>query len=387
MIGFQDLAAICISGAFVFGVILALLGSIRVPLARHLDVDEARVGGLLSGLNLAMIPMMLLSGLLIDAWGIRLTLILGALITSAALALPAFRKSYQAAFVAMLLVGMGSAWISVATILLMPKAFFGAKHLSASLNLGNVFFGLGVLVMPPLADFLLRTLDLKKVLLIVAACCLLPALFAILTPGRDFELEEAQQGDLSRVMGEPMLWLAAAIFFLYGPMEWSMGAWLTTYLAEHSWRRSRATLLLSGFWLAFLGSRVAFAFLQKDDILPERTDPWVVTGLSVIAAMAIGHLVGSSSDANVAPTVLLVGLAFGPIFPTLVGSVFRAFPHERGTAYGAMFAVGSLGGLVVPILIARSTRRGPVQQALRWPTVFCLIMAAAGTLFGLLLHD
>ena len=59
MSGLETLAPVTIASAFAVGMVLALLGSIKLPLAKRLQLNEARVGGLLSALSLALIPMML----------------------------------------------------------------------------------------------------------------------------------------------------------------------------------------------------------------------------------------------------------------------------------------------------------------------------------------
>lgn len=99
MAGLSLLAAVCIAGAFVFGMLLTLLGSIKLDLAKRLDIGEARVGGLLSALNLALIPMMLLSGLLLDRFGPRGVMALGSLLASVALFSLTVRKTYGWALV------------------------------------------------------------------------------------------------------------------------------------------------------------------------------------------------------------------------------------------------------------------------------------------------
>src|SRR5689334_17931793 len=80
----HELAPVTIASAFLFGMILALLGSIKLPLAQRLGIDEARVGGLLATLNLALIPMMLVSGILIDKVGVQGVLFVGSLMTALA---------------------------------------------------------------------------------------------------------------------------------------------------------------------------------------------------------------------------------------------------------------------------------------------------------------
>src|SRR6476620_1859607 len=77
-------ALIACTAAFVVGLLLALPGWLRHALAERLNLRRGRVDGLLAALNLALIPMMLLSGTLIDTIGVRAVLIVGALICAVA---------------------------------------------------------------------------------------------------------------------------------------------------------------------------------------------------------------------------------------------------------------------------------------------------------------
>src|SRR5689334_2995650 len=94
--------AVTISGAFVFGMVLALLGSLK----------------------LALVPMMLLSGVLIDRWGVRGVMAMGSVVTALAIYSLALKPTYSRAFAAILLAGLGAAGLSTASIVLMPRAFF-----------------------------------------------------------------------------------------------------------------------------------------------------------------------------------------------------------------------------------------------------------------------
>jgi len=71
MTGFQSVTAVTISGAFVFGMLLVLLESLRTVLAKRLNLSEARVDWLVAALNLALIPMMPVSGILCDELGAK----------------------------------------------------------------------------------------------------------------------------------------------------------------------------------------------------------------------------------------------------------------------------------------------------------------------------
>ena len=64
---------------------VALLGSVKVPLARRLQIDEARVGGLVSVFGFALIPVMPTAGLITDLVGKQAVLMAGSLLIAASL--------------------------------------------------------------------------------------------------------------------------------------------------------------------------------------------------------------------------------------------------------------------------------------------------------------
>src|SRR5262245_34134805 len=115
MSGFQAATAVAISGAFVYGMVLSLLGSIRPALAKRLGVSEERVGGLLTLLHVAFVPMVLISGPLADRMDIRLILVAGSILTALALYGLAIRNTFQMAMLSVLGVGLGAALLSTAS--------------------------------------------------------------------------------------------------------------------------------------------------------------------------------------------------------------------------------------------------------------------------------
>ena len=96
-------------------------------------------------------------------------------------------------------------------------------------------------------------------------------------------------------------------------------------------------------------------------------------------------MAGARKSFSAALGLILVGLFFGPIFPTLVGIVFDEFQQTRGTAYGAMFALGSFGNLLLPPLIGAYARKATVQRAMRIPMILALTVALAAFVLTLYL--
>jgi fucose permease len=383
MFGLELITVATISGALVFGLALALLGSLKLALAKRLALNEAGVGGLLSALNLALIPMMLISGLVIDAWGARWVLLLGSLTTTLGLFGLTAPPTYRRAQLAVLGVGLGAAAVSMASMVLMHNAF-PTKTQAAALNFGCVFIALGALATPALTDVLLRALGFRRTVGLLAVLCLAPALFAALTPGDAFVIvlrgEPGQAPlDLVGLAYSPGLWLAAAVFFFYAPLEGTVGVWTTSYLMEKGEGEHAAAWMLSGFWASFLLSRLLIALWDP----PAGWLPALLVAPPLLTAVALGNLSGTASVSSARLYLLALGFLLGPVFPTLVGTVFDAFKEEPGAAYGTMFAFGSLGSLALAPLIGARAHRRSVQAAFVIPMILALLMTAAALVFAL----
>jgi fucose permease len=368
------LTAVTISGAFVFGVVLVLLGAIRFLLAKQFSLSEGRVDWLLAAFNISLIPMMLLSGLLIDKLGVKNVLIFGSVLTALGVFLLAISGTGLRALGAILMAGAGGAGVSTGSTVLMRSAFFTANE-AASQNLGNVFFALGALLTPSLAATLIERLQFRKALSLLALGCLLPACLAALTSRDDFVLPLQQPPDLATVFFHPVLWVTGLMFFLYAPLEAVLSTSAQRYLTAMGIRSRIVTWLLTSFWLAFLSSRLAVALLQERLFPVETSEGWLILFLALAAGVVLGNLVGARTQFLAALGWLLVGACIGPIFPTLVGILFQYFPDERGTSYGAFFAFGAIGNLLLPPVIGIYARRDTPHHALRVPMIMALVIA------------
>jgi len=357
-----------IAGLLACGMGVALLGSIKMALARKLDIDEARVGGLVSMFGFAMIPVMLIMGFLTDLLDKQAVTIGGCFVVVLSLLVFASARKYWTALLAVLLLSAGwSAAVNVLNVLMQP-AFGGSQ--TYAMNLGNFFFGLGAFFTPLVAAYLLQRGGLVPALLALAVVPLLGGLFAF---GVDFEGmvpppdEEAAPG-IGLLLGDPVMWLTALALLFYAPMEATMAAWATTYLGEKGMSEGAAAWCLSGFWLAFTCARLGTALLVATFGLAVGGDKLLIIGLSVLCVLAWAGAVVSPNRAMAGAMVLLAGLVFGPTFPTIVGVLVghvqnSVHPALGGRAVGLFFAVGGIGWSVIPILIGAYARKTSVQRA------------------------
>ncbi len=369
------LQATTISAAFVFGMVLALLGSLKLALAKRLNLGEGRVGFLLSALNAAVIPLMLLAGYLIDVVGVRFMLVSGSLVIAAAVGTLGLRRTYGRAFGSLLLAGLGSAGLSTAAIVLMPHAFFGVDRLaSASIDLGCVFMALGALVTPVLSDVLVRLMEFRRTAVVLALLCVAPAVLAVI--GGPLPEVPRQAVDFGELLTNGDLWLIGLAFLFYAPLEASLSVWATTYLTDLGQESAEAAWGLSAFWTAFLASRLLAAVLLHA-AAESYLDVWMLIVAGGLGAVVLGNLIGTGNRTAARWSLVLLGFVLGPVFPSLVGLLFRIEPKPpTGTAYGLVFALGSVGSLLLAPLVGARARRSNVQGSLYVPMFLALALAA-----------
>jgi len=169
---------------------------------------------------------------------------------------------------------------------------------------------------------------------------------------------------------------------LYSSIEGAIGSWSSTYLTQLGFSELRAGLLVGGFWLTFIISRLVAAYLEYSQV--RDAEPWIMIMLAGLAAVAVGGLAGTRDRNHAVMWLLLTGLVLGPIFPNLVGILYRHFAEgEMGTAYGGMFLLGAAGSLSLPPVMNVYARRTSIRSALRLPTVISLILAGGSLAIAL----
>lgn len=380
----EAITTVTVSAAMLFGMQLALLGSIKLALARRMNLSESGLGGLLLALHLALIPMMLFCGLVLDLFGIRLVLLLGSVLSCVALLIISLSPTYKRALAAVFMAGLGGAALSLGAVTLMPHAFFAPpEDMTASLHLGHVFIALGALLTPAVVDGLLRVMSFRRLMGLLCLLSLVPAILCVMPAYGDPISQISTVREERPFLDHPNLWmlfLAGLVFFLYVPLEAALGIWSSTYLSDMGQGENQASWMLSGFWGAFLASRMVFGYLR----LSPAWDPWLIVVAALAGAALVGNLIGTVNLNSARLVVISLGFVLGPIVPALVGVLFREFPSERGLAYSILFAMGSAGSLILAPLFASHAHGASVRSALRIPFGLTLALTVISLIFALL---
>lgn len=372
------------------GLCYATLGSIKLQLSDRLELDEAKVGGLISAFGLMVGPIILLCGALSDTYGRKPVWMVGSVLVVAAFLIFARARSYLTALLATVLLAVGwTAMINVANPV-MAGAF---DDPFTGTNLGDAMFGAGAFVCPLLVVFLHKRFGFERGLDAIAGLAALPLVVAI---GQDLgggqlagDLGKAFEG-FSELLRDRTVWLLGLTLMCWVVIESGTAGWATTLVNESAPQEEKAAVsdriaarALSAFWLCFMGSRLIAAFVIHGANL--ETDKLLATTRLVqigIAGLAVASMLGLALIKDrrcVIALVVFIGFICGPFFPNLIGQLFSHLAAVEklefgGRSVGMLFACASVGWTLLPVAMGFVAVRQGIRRAFLLPMVVGVVM-------------
>jgi fucose permease len=276
-------------------------------------------------------------------------------------------------FSSMVFAGLGAGTLVVTNNLLAAQLF--PERNTSMLNLVNMFFGIGAVLGPMLAGQSLRLFGTALLSVWAGAALMLLLLAAIIRlPDVHTSAQEEAPAHARPVWQRAALWMLGALAFLYGGMEIGIGGWATVYMQRTTAQdAATAALTASAFWLALTGGRMVGTFAGMR--ITSTTMLTVCIGLSLGGALLLQAGIGNALLSTSA--VVVIGLAFGPIYPTVLASTAATFRQSTGTATSVVMALASTGSMFVPWLLLVLLESGPA---------FSTLLIVAGAVSMLALH-
>lgn len=339
----------------VYGMIAAMLGTLLPELSTrfHLTPDQSGYVALAQAIGLIIASVSV--GPLIDNKGKKTGLVLGlALIAIALFALPS-STGYYMLMALFLLLGLGGGIIVTAANALVSD--ISEERRASTLNLLNLFFGLGGLLTPFIGANLLagNTIALcYMVAALTAATFVLHSTTAMPPPTGERGFKSGEAGAL---LGRPALFLLALFLFLYVSCEVGVWNWLPKHLTAQGIPESRALNILSlGFALGMLVGRVAVS-----PILIKIPAPTVTLVAAVLMAGTTYGMLQTTDATMAGVLVFCAGVAMAPVFPTTLAMVGDAFPRMTATAMGIVITSGWIGLAVSSRIIGAIAGTDPTR--------------------------
>lgn len=338
---------------FVYGMIAAMLGTILPDLSKRFNLTPKQNGSIALSQAFGLIIASLSVGPIIDFQGKKVGLVAGlALITISLFLLPKSKGFSQIAMYLFVL-GLGGGIIVTGANALVSD--INPESRGTTLNLLNLFFGLGGLATPFISANLLNRDSVKLCYLVafLTAVTLVVHIIAPIPPPAP--VAGTALADAGQVMGNGTLWLLGIFLFLYVASEVGVWNWLARHLIAQGIPESRALNILSlGFALGLLIGRVAVSPVLQ-------TVPAAHVTLAAAGLMAITtFLMLRTSNPTVAGiSVFAAGVAMAPVFPTTLAIVGDRFPQFTATAMGVVITLGWIGLAVSSSIIGAVAGQDP----------------------------
>jgi fucose permease len=368
-------AAYC---AFVLVGVSAGVGGVLLP-AQMADygVDRTKIGITFFVFSAGFMLAGSTVGALIHRIGARLSLTLGAGLFAASAFYLATRPPFAGLIAVQLVQGLGVGILESALnahLTQLPRA-------SQRVNRLHAFFGVGALVGPALAAWMLRYWAWTRVWLVVGLV-IVPLLIAFVRvftelPAVEPHADEAgdgggaHQGLFSATVRDRTVLLGALFLAIYVGLEISVGNWGFSFLTDYrGLGHLAAGYAVSGYWFGLTAGRFVIAptaaRLGLDEI--------GMTFACLVGILAATGLIGvASAPLPAGIGLVLLGFFLGPVFPTTMAITPRLTrPRLVATAIGLINGVSVIGGSALPWLA------GTVAQAAGMGTLvpFCLVLGA-----------
>jgi MFS transporter, FHS family, glucose/mannose:H+ symporter len=353
------------------GIVMTFIGPMLPILSARWSLTDARSGFLIFFQFFSSMLGMLLSGVLVQHLGYRLTLIAGAVLMALGMALLA-SGPWLLGVIAVCILGIGYGVTTPAGNL--RTAEINPARSASALNVINAVWGIGAMSSPFLVAIAQRA-HRPAYFLYGTAAALVVLLFALVltrfVPDTHAHVEP-QLGD-KNFRKDSVLPLICLLFFVYVGTETSFGAWIATYARRvDSKAHAFAILTPSFYWGALLLGRalapIILRFHSPIAIARAGLGFAMLGGLALVAAHGIELVVVGA---------VLAGLGLASIFPISVSLLPRWFGASARRASGAVFASGNVGGAVVPWFMGEvSTHFAGLRPAFIVPLLGVSVMLA-----------
>jgi fucose permease len=342
------------------GIFLATSGVLLPSQMAGYGVDRATFGITFFTGSAGFVLGSMSTGMIVSRFGVRIALTSGGGTFALAGLYLASRPPFAAFVLAQVVTGFGTGVLESVLNVYVAR-LPGATTL---LNRLHAFFGVGALIGPPLAAWILGFAPWTVVWLVQAAACV-PLLIGFLLaypgretggPGPDAPLPQESPAPTSAPEGSLLgialrdrgVQLGAMMLAVYVGLELSVGNWGFSYLVQaRGLSRSLASYTVSGYWLGLtLGRFLISPIATRVGATTARMIYTCLAGITVAAALA-----WASPTALACVALGLLGFFLGPVFPTTMAIAPRLTQDRLvPTSIGVQNAASTVGGSALPWL-------------------------------------
>ena len=358
------------AGILVFGIVLAILGTVfGLPAMRsRLQVSLAQQGTIILLLYLGIFIGSLLVGPLIDHLGHKANLLSSSLIVASAMVLFAGAHSVTTASIAAILLGVGGGGLNTCTNVLVSDLY--TEQRGPMLNLLGICFGVGAMSIPLMAASIEGRFTIPQLFLFCAvlalACAAWYALISFPPPQTKQAFSWRELVVVAKYQGVLLL---AFILFCESGNEACIAGWTSTYVGVIGHSPRVATLILAAYWGALMLSRMLAARVLRGIAKSQ-----LVLSVALLSLGGTAVLISARSLILLFTGTALIGLSYGPIFPTTLAIAGDRYTQQAGTVFGLLFSVALIGGMTFPWAVGQVSQQIGVRSGMVVPGLGAIVI-------------
>ncbi len=335
-----------LAGFATFGVVFTIIGASLPHIIATFHWSYALTGAVLAANAVGYFVSTFICGILVQRIAPKKVLVFGLILGAASMSLFVRWPSPWLNMALNFCVGLCQGPIEVVTNL--EVMHMERKGQSRLLNMVHAAFSVGGIVGPAAVGFLLGAGrgGISVFAATAAALAVMALLFGFSPFPRIMQHEAGDRGKGLKLMLQPLLLLITFFLLLYVGAELGVSTWIAEYFVQvRGSAASVGAFALSLFWIGLLVGRFSLSVAYRGS-----RQEYIVLGLAVLSAAALGMVLLVSSTWATAVAVFLTGLGFSGIYPLSVAIVGRY--HRSGVAVGAVTTGGGIGSFTFPFLMA-----------------------------------
>ncbi len=366
------LTFVCYAVMAIFAVALTITSPLLPAIAASFALSMAESGMIFTVSFLGLVAFILAGGVLADRWGKRRVLAVAlAGFTLALLAMPLAPSFAAVCAVTFFIGGFGGileSQIGALVVALNPE------RPSYSLNMAQVFFGVGALVGPIAAGMLLAAgFDWRLCYAVLGALGIaLTVLFVAIRVPELASTDRISWAAFAGLVRDRRFLLICLCMMLYTGAEVGSWGWMSTFLTRSlGFSIIESSVAVGLFWAAMTVGRLLCGQLTLRYDL--RTIVIGLAGLAALATLASGLV---EARAAVWVVIAALGLTYSSQWPLIAAYGSERYTASSGTVFALLVGSGGLGTTVVPYVMGLIGERATIRAAMISPAALFLAIVA-----------
>jgi fucose permease len=339
--------------------VLAVLGINSVILGPAQELLRAKLGVSIGDLSILFVALSfgyLISSPLLGVLARRVsqrTLLASPVLLVAAMITIALGDSVSVLAIAAFILGLGQALTQVTYLAWIGARLRGARGASSLLNRVNAFYGVGALIGPILV---LLGVALGVPLLVfwlaaaLSSLVLMIGLTAPLDATEDQAAPLSDEAEPSRLLRSPALLGMLLTMALYVGCEVAFSAYSTLYVSL----AFGAPIQTAAFATSLFFGGFAFSRYFAGVLLDRVDDVRAILVLLFVAGIGFAVMLLVTTPQLALIGSAIVGIGFGPIYPTMLSIAIKAFPKSPRIVSSLVTSAGSVGSVTLPYIVGQT---------------------------------